>query len=151
MQRRRREKAREEGEEEKEEKAERLRARERMTLKHGRQGRWAREVLARGRRDPAARAALSEHSQRGHALTLHQPPPESEEERWTHILSHKPSFIVALSSSNSAEEQVRDGSPPPPLQGIHGNPWLQSALSLNSDPTSNPVPVVDGGLWVCVK
>ena len=88
VQRRRHDKAKEgergegeEGEGEGEgEKAERLRARERMTLRHSRQGKWAREVLARKRKDPAARAALSEHSQRGQALTHHLPPADSEEE-----------------------------------------------------------------------
>ena len=82
MQRRRREKAREGGEggrreEGEEERAERLRATERMTLRHSRQGKWAREVLARKKRDPVARSALSEHSLRGRALTQH-PPVESE-------------------------------------------------------------------------
>ena len=59
------------GQEGEEERAERLRATERMTLRHGRQGKWAREVLARKKRDPAARTALSEHSLRGRALTQH--------------------------------------------------------------------------------
>ena len=66
-----------------EEKAERLRAMERMTLRHSRQGKWAREVLARGKRDPVARVALSEHTMRGKALTQHQHTHtlDSEEER----------------------------------------------------------------------
>ena len=59
------------GQEGEEERAERLRATERMTLRHGRQGKWAREVLARKKRDPAARTALSEHSLRSRALTQH--------------------------------------------------------------------------------
>ena len=83
VQRRRREKAggvREGGCEE--ERAEQLRARERMTLRHSRQAKWAREVLARGKRDEATRAALSEHTQRGHTLSQHRPPSaESEGER----------------------------------------------------------------------
>ena len=83
VQRKRREKTsamREEQEEEQEEKAERLRATERMTLRHSRQGRWAREVLARGKRDSAAKTALSEHTMRGRALTQHPRTLGSEEE-----------------------------------------------------------------------
>ena len=103
MQRSRRDKVREEGEEEGEgEKAEKLRARERMTLKHSRQGKWAREVLARGRKDPAARAALSEHSQRGQTLKQHHPTPESEGEE--------------EGENNNSSTYFH-----------HDNPWLQSA------------------------
>lgn len=86
VQRKRREKSRvsgeegEEGEGGEEEKAERLRATERMTLRHSRQSKWAREVLAR-KKDPAVRSALSEHSMRGRALTQHPTTVESEEER----------------------------------------------------------------------
>ena len=106
MQRRRRDKAREEGEGEVEgEKAEKLRARERMTLKHSRQGKWAREVLARGRKDPAARAALSEHSQRGQTLKQHRSTPESEGEE------------------EGKEEENNSSS----TYFHHDNPWLRSA------------------------
>ena len=106
MQRRRRDKAREEGEGEgEEEKAEKLRARERMTLKHSRQGKWAREVLARGRKDPAARAALSEHSQRGQTLKQHRSTPESEGEE------------------EGKEEENNSFS----TYFHHDNPWLRSA------------------------
>lgn len=83
VQRKRREKSHvsgEEGEGGEEEKAERLRATERMTLRHSRQSKWAREVLAR-KKDPAVRSALSEHSMRGRALTQHRTTVESEEER----------------------------------------------------------------------
>lgn len=82
VQRKRREKGRvsgEEGEGGEDEKAERLRATERMTLRHSRQSKWAREVLAR-KKDPAVMSALSEHSMRGRALTQH-PSVESEEDR----------------------------------------------------------------------
>lgn len=71
MQRKRREKLGVGGGGTEEERAERLRATERMTLRHGRQSKWAREVLARKKRDPAARCALSEHSMRGRAITQH--------------------------------------------------------------------------------
>lgn len=85
VQRKHREKIRARGEsgedgEESEEKAERLRATERMTLRHGRQSKWAREVLARKKKDPAVRSALSEHSMRGKVLIQH-PTMESDGER----------------------------------------------------------------------
>lgn len=63
---------------------ERVRVRERMTLKHGRQSKWAREVISRKKKDPAARAALTEHSMRGKMLTQHshvEEDGESEGER----------------------------------------------------------------------
>ena len=63
-----------------EERAERLRARERMTLRHSRQGKWAREVLTKRKRNPATQLALSEHSMRGKTLTQHQLSGESEGE-----------------------------------------------------------------------
>ena len=58
---------------------ERLRVRERMTLRHGRQGRWAREVIGRHKKDPAAQAALAEHSTRGKVLTQHSRVEEEDE------------------------------------------------------------------------
>ena len=124
MQRKWRGKAGEKGEDEEEEgkgeKAERLRAKERMTLKHSRQSKWAREVLARGRKDPAARAALTEHSLRGRSLTHHLPPEES-------------------GSEEEEGEDKEDEGITTLLVANQANPWLLSTKPRGMDMLSDAI------------
>ena len=148
MQRRRHAKASEGGEGvrgEEEEKAEKLRATERMTLRHSRHGKWAREVLARKKRDPAARSALNELTLRGRVLTQQQPVEEEEE------MAERCCWVCHVYSSDTLSCVCSDSeAPPTELADHHDNPWLQSSapvLLLNSEPS--PEPAAQDG--VCVR
>ncbi|XP_064404194.1 U3 small nucleolar RNA-associated protein 14 homolog A-like isoform X2 [Halichondria panicea] len=105
-----------EGEEEEgvADKAERLRAEERMTLKHSRMSKWAKQQLTRVHKESSTQEALSELHSKGQSLKTKAPQDSSSEEE---------------DDPSDTELDILDEP------SSHGNPWLQHSDSAVSKTT----------------